>query len=48
MAPIDGFHLARPPLKLAVGIRGHHTYFYSLFVGKSGGEVELKDRYGVP
>ncbi len=23
------------------GIRGHHTYFYFLFVGKAGGELEL-------
>jgi hypothetical protein len=31
------------------GIKGHHTYFYFLFVGKSGGELELlKIRYGVP
>jgi hypothetical protein len=30
-------------------IKGHHTYFYFLFVGKSGGELELlKIRYGVP
>ena len=25
----------------SAGIRKHHTYFYSLFVGKSGGELEL-------
>jgi hypothetical protein len=23
------------------GIRGHHTYFYFLFVGKAGRELEL-------
>jgi hypothetical protein len=37
-----------PYLRNPGGVRGHHTYFYFLFVGKSRGEVELKDRYGVP